>query len=129
MFPESFDCAEDNLGLKRLFLIGLHIPCHYFLTHLYLFLFMLFLSSSHDSEVKKYFFPGLNDLQFTEDGRVKGSATIFFLDPNGQFTGRVIGGSMNLHSWYPQFHEGSPTIFWIKKSAEVIEGNNLCHAE
>ena len=35
---------------------------------------------------------GLNDLQFIEDGRVKGLGIISCLDPEGHFTARVIGG-------------------------------------
>lgn len=89
---ESIECAELYLGLKRLFLIEPHIPCHHFLTHLFFDLIMLFLSSSNGLSVKKNISPGLNDLQFTEDGQVKGSAIMFCLDPKGQFTWRVIGG-------------------------------------
>ena len=33
---------------------------------------------------------GLNDLQFIEDGRVKGSGIIFCLDPEGHYTVRMI---------------------------------------
>ena len=39
---------------------------------------------------------GLNDLQFIEDGRVKGSGIVFCLDPKGHFTARVIGGGQRL---------------------------------
>ena len=92
-FPESFDCAEENLRLNRLFLIEPHIPCHHFLTHLCFDLIMLFLSSSNGLSVKKNIAPGVNDLQFTKDGWVKGSAIIFRLDTKGQFTkGEWLGG-------------------------------------
>ena len=62
------------------------------LTHLFFYLIVLFLSSSNDLLVKKITAPGLNDLQFTDDGQVKGLAIIFCLDPEGKFTGRVVGG-------------------------------------
>jgi hypothetical protein len=39
---------------------------------------------------------GLNDLQFIDDGRVKGSGIIFCLDPEGHFTVRVIEGGRRL---------------------------------
>ena len=68
------------------------IPSPHLVTHLSLCSYLLYISISNISLAKTNVTRGLNDLQFIEDGRVKGSAIMFCLDPNGLFTGRVMGG-------------------------------------
>ena len=105
------------------------IPSPHLVTHFSLCSYLLYISISNISLTKTNVTRGLNDLQFIDDGRVKGLGIIFCLDPEGHFTVRVIGGgSTTLRCWNPQFNERSLTVFQIKKSEEIFEGDDLCHA-
>jgi hypothetical protein len=72
------------------------IPSPHLVTHLLLCSCLLYTSISNISLAKTNVTFGLNDLEFIDDQRVKGSGIIFCLDPEGHLTARVIGGGRRL---------------------------------